>query len=146
MSTTHKNIKKKASSILKEYFETNNMVFYQRTLDDDVEIFLLPYTINKQTIRFSIKIIVFNDINSCRMSLSCELNENNDSNKTLLDMNAKLTKGRLSVETDSNEVTYSTTFTLDTKADIEKQYKQNFEICLSVLADLYQKNIIKTNE
>ena len=155
MSTTRKksysqenttNTTQKVSDMLKEYFESNNMVFYQRTIDDNVEIFLLPYTINKQTIRFDIKVVIFNDNNLGQISLSCELNEKGNYDKMLLNMNSELTHGRLSVETDSNQVTYTATFELTSESDVKTLYSKNLEICLSVLAKLYQKGIIKTNE
>ena len=50
------------------------------------------------------------------MSFSYELNKNTDYSKELLDMNSKLVNGRLSVEKDSNQVTYATNFRLDRKS------------------------------
>ena len=138
---------KNASCMLKEYFEANGVIFYQRNAGA-MEIFLLPYNIRKQNIRFNIQIVVYerNNYSLCRMSFSHELNEDKDYSKDLLNMNAELIKGRLSVEPDSNQVTYTTTFRLDSNSDVELLYKRHFEICVSVLASLYTKNIIKTNE
>ena len=80
------------------------------------------------------------------MSFSYELNKGTDYSKELLDMNSELTKGRLSVEKDSNQVTYSTDFILTSESNVQDLYNQHFESCVSTLASLYKRKIIKTNE
>lgn len=136
----------KASTLLKEYFDKNDIIYYQRTVEQNVEVFLVPYDIQKQNIKLHIRIIVADDINLCHMSFNYELNKDTDHSKELLDMNSELIKGRLYVEKDSNQVTYTTNFQLTSESDVKTLYDKNFEICLSVLAKLYQKGIIKTNE
>lgn len=88
----------KTSTLLKDYFNKNNIIFYQRTAEQNIEVFLVPYDIQKQDIKLHIRIIVIDDINLCNMSFSYELNKNTDYSKELLDMNSKLVNGRLSVE------------------------------------------------
>ena len=122
----------KTSTLLKDYFNKNNIIFYQRTAEQNIEVFL--------------RIIVIDDINLCNMSFSYELNKNTDYSKELLDMNSKLVNGRLSVEKDSNQVTYATNFRLHSNSDVQDIYNQHFESCVSTLASLYKRKIIKTNE
>lgn len=136
----------KTSAILKEYFDKNNIIYYQRTVEPNIEVFLLPYDIQKQDITLHIRIIVADAINLCNMSFSYELNKDTDYSKELLDMNSELVKGRLSVEKDSNQVTYSTNFRLYSNSDVQALYNQHFELCVSTLASLYKRKIIKTDE
>ena len=136
----------KTSTLLKDYFNKNNIIFYQRTAEQNIEVFLVPYDIQKQDIKLHIRIIVIDDINLCNMSFSYELNKNTDYSKELLDMNSKLVNGRLSVVKDSNQVTYATNFRLHSNSDVQDIYNQHFESCVSTLASLYKRKIIKTNE
>lgn len=136
----------KASTLLKEYFDKNDIIYYQRTLEENITVFLLPYDIQKQGIKLHIRIVVADSINFCHMSFSYELNKGTDCSKELLDMNSELTKGRLSVEKDSNQVTYSTDFILAPESNVQDLYNQHFESCVSTLASLYKRKIIKTNE
>ena len=94
----------KTSTILRGYFDKNNIIYYQRTVEPNIEVFLISYDIQKQDITLHIRIIVANTINLCSMSFSYELNEDTDYSKELLDMNSELVKGRLSVEKDSNQL------------------------------------------
>ena len=125
----------KTSTLLKDYFNKNNIIFYQRTAEQNIEVFLVPYDIQKQDIKLHIRIIVIDDINLCNMSFSYELNKNTDYSKELL-----------SVEKDSNQVTYATNFRLHSNSDVQDIYNQHFESCVSTLASLYKRKIIKTNE
>lgn len=136
------NERKNAAEILERYFETNNMIFYKRETESLI-IFLLPYYIEKQDIRFDIKVSTFCEEDTCRMSFSCELNTDRDFSKELLNMNSDLINGNLSVEKDSNQVTYSIIFDLENEMDVEKLYNKNLELCLSVLASLYKNKIVK---
>lgn len=40
----------KTSTLLKDYFNKNNIIFYQRTAEQNIEVFLVPYDIQKQDI------------------------------------------------------------------------------------------------
>lgn len=142
---TKKTKRNKISNSLKKYFELHEMVFYQRSVDK-AEIFLLPYRIKKQNIRFEIRIIVFDEVNLSKMEFNFELNNDRDYSKELLNINDKLIMGRLSVAEGSDQVTYTVDFNMSTKADIEKEYTQYLEMGVGVLAMLYEKKIVKTDE
>jgi len=137
------NTRKKTSQILEDFFQRKDMVFYRRDVNENIVTFVLPYSITKQKIKFDIQIVVFNDENICRMSFSRELNEETDYSSELLDMNSSLVHGKISVEKDSNQVTYTLHFTISEEQTVEKEYNDAFEQCLGSLARLYSKNLIK---
>ena len=137
------NTRKKTSQILEDFFQRKDMVFYRRDVNENIIIFVLPYSITKQKINFDIQIVVFDDKNICRMSFSRELNDDMDYSSELLDMNSSLLHGKISVEKYSNQVTYSLHFTISEEQTVEKEYNDAFEQCLVSLARLYSKKLIK---
>lgn len=135
---------KQADEILENYFKEKDLVYYKRE-EDQVTIFLLPYSIKDRKIRIDIHVFVYPS-NLCRMNFKSRLNPEGDFSKELLDMNSKLINGNLSVESDSDFVSFNTNFSVEDSFHINDLYRGNLFECLSVLRDLLDKNIIKADK
>lgn len=131
-----------------EFLEDQKLIFYKRDLDDDSNvIILLPYRIHSETIRQTFKIFTNNQTNTYKMGFSCKLNPEKDSSKELLNFNAEIINGSLSVPTNSEEVTFFALYTLEeSESFTKKQYKASLLYCISILLKLKEKDIIITEE
>lgn len=138
---TRRTLKKTASIRLKEYFESKSIVFYERIIREDIVMFLVPYNFEKQKIRLDLQIIVFETKNLCRMSFYCELDTSKDNTEKIAQINDLVEKGI--VETDSDQIKYTVVFSLEKKSNVEEVYNKNFELCIMVLANLYQEHIMR---
>lgn len=121
-------------------FKENNIVFYERDIENGC-ILLLPYVIVKKGLQIDIRIFTYKNSNMCKMGFSCKLNLSKNSDKELLNINAKLLRGTLSVVKNSDEVNFSIDFIADENFSYNK-YIDNLHFCFSVFYDLYKKEII----
>ena len=143
METKDMNTEKKISQILEDFFEKENMVFYRRDVDENITTFILPYEITKQNINFDIRLDSFADKRLCRMCFDRELNTEHDYSGELLDMNSDLSTGKISVEKNSNKVTYTVYFEVKDEQSVKAEYRKGLDLCLLVLARLFSSDIIK---
>lgn len=130
------------SLIIENYLTEKKLVFYKRQ-EQDMDIFLIPYRITNKKIVVNINLYTFKDTDLCRMNFKYKLNTDNDFSKELLDMNAKIVNGNLSVESNSDFVTFSTDFVLTENSDIANLYTKVLYKCFRILLELKDKNIIE---
>lgn len=140
IKNTHKNTYK----ILEDFFKFKNLVFYKREEKNSI-IFLLPYRFSANGEKFvvEINISVSRESALCRIGFTETLNMDVDFGKELLDMNSELIEGKLSVVSDSDQVSFNTIFYVFDKTDIENMYNKYLYNCLLTYYKLCQKNIIE---
>jgi hypothetical protein len=130
------------SRIIEDYLSEKKLVFYKRQ-EQNMDIFLIPYRITNKKIVVNINLYTFKDTDLCRMNFKYKLNTDDDFSKELLDMNAKIVNGNLSVESNSNFVTFNTDFVLTKNSDINNLYTNVLYKCFLTLFELKEKNIIE---
>ena len=130
------------SRIIEDYLSEKKLVFYKRQ-EQNMDIFLIPYRITNKKIVVNINLYTFKDTDLCRMNFKYKLNTDDDFSKELLDMNAKIVNGNLSVESNSNFVTFNTDFVLKKDSDINNLYTNVLYKCFLTLFELKEKNIIE---
>lgn len=130
------------TSIIEDYLSEKKLVFYKRQ-EQDMDIFLIPYRITNKKIEVNINLYTFKDTNLCRMNFKYKLNSDGDFSKELLDMNSEIVNGNLSVETNSDFVTFNTDFVLTEDSDMGNLYTEALYKCFYILLVLKNKNIIE---
>ena len=136
--------KSKTSYIIENFLNKNKFIFYKR-VQDDIVVFMLPYRVGSRKIVIDINLFTFENSNLCRMNFKCKLNEKHDSSKELLDMNANLVNGNLSVMSNTNYVSFNTNFVLDRNSKINDLYYDSLYNCFSILYELQDKDIVEVN-
>lgn len=148
MSETNAKMNKKNTyELLEDYLKKENLIFYKRE-EKEIVIFLLPYRFRNEgkTYTVRIEVRVSNKSTLCRIGFRAKLNLEKEFEKELLAMNSELIDGNLSVASNSDKVSFVTSFSLTSETDIEKIYKKHLYKCLSVLVTLYDREIIKKEE
>lgn len=129
-------------NLFENYFKQENLIYYRANIDNIID-FKIPYSIGNLDYKVSIQLTCIVNENIARMGFVCKLNRDKDYSKELLDLNADLPRGRLSVELDSSDVRYSHSFIVTEDTNIEDAYRINLNICFFVLQQLYIRNIIE---
>lgn len=126
------------------YFKTNDIIFYKREMEDEILLYLLPYRILEKY-RININLFVFSNSPFCRMFFKCTLNTNKDYSKKILEINSEIDSGNLSIEPNTNTITFRMDFNLSSYSDIGSIYEIKLYECFLVYKKLFKERIIKVN-
>ncbi len=127
-----------------DYFKTNDIIFYKREMDGEIILYLLPYRIMKKY-RIDINLFVFSDSPFCRMFFKCPLNTKKDCSKRILEINSEMDSGSLSIEPNSNTITFRIDFNISSYSKIDSIYEAKLYACFLVYEKLFKENIIKVD-
>ena len=97
---------------IKNLFNEQNLIFFERKTEIG-SFFILPYSSKKQNFFIDIFLDTNFESNLCEIGFVCKLNSSKDSSERLLDLNSQLSEGKLSVVSNSNEVTFSSYFEIN---------------------------------
>lgn len=124
-----------------KFLDEEKIVYFKRKIDDG-SIILLPYSLVKMGLKIEIQILAHNEISdSFRMYFTCKKSEIEDISENLLELNAELPAGSLSMQKRTDEVKFSTIVPLGDK--LEKEiFDKYIVLCLYTFTELYKKNLI----
>lgn len=133
---------------INKFIEDAKLNYYKSNDQDEAYRILLPYRY-KDIAKTIIFIDVYNDMNLLKMGFRERINTDEiESVKTkLLDKNGKLIFGTLSLEKESNMVSFSLDWFVDADDDITVDtYDKNIIFILNVYCDLLEEGIISPQE
>lgn len=133
------------SALLERFFNESKIIYYRAKIND-FNVFKIPYEIGNLNYNLTIQLVNPPKTNFIEIGFSSKLNENTDYSKELLDINAEILKGRLSVSLDSSYVTYSHNFNLLEDDDIKSKYHENLSYCFYILNKLLERNVLEKQE
>lgn len=131
-----------------DFLEENKLKYYKSNDEEDVYRILLPYR-HKEIKSITLFMDVYWKINMLKLGFHEEVNKVNiDEVKTkLLDINGRLVIGTLSLEKDSDIVTYSIDWVVGEEDNILKEtYNKNIVYSLNIYENLLKDNVIIQNK
>lgn len=130
---------------LNNMFLQQKLGFYRKDSEEGI-ILKIPYEIVNKKTKLEIDILSLNNEDTYIIGFTQSIikEDSDDVNRELLDMNASLLRGRLSVKKSTQEVNYSMTVSVSENEELDyKEYRQNLHYCFYVYFQLCDYGIIE---
>ena len=125
-----------------ELLNTNNIIFYKRDVEHGA-IFVVPYTLIQSKMSLEIKLVIDIEHNYFVMGFECQKSLVEGLSDKLLNINARLKAGVLSVEEESNLVSYRINLLKEGKLDWNI-YEEKLAFCIKLFLALNKEGLIDT--